>query len=281
MHYAKSIFYLILASCQTSLMFVYLKKALLVSTLQSVLFFHFLFAFLLYLPFAKQIAPLRSNLLILRILTSLVTFFTLFISTKWIPVVNVSVMLNTAPFFVPLILRAIFKRAIPLYIWGLLFLGFLGILFVLQPEWSQFGSMSLFAMVGGFTSAISMIVTRKLLMEINVQTLNFYLLLSATLLMLPFAIANYAISAQLLVFCLISGILFASELFFFAKAFSFEKIEYLAPFNYLGVIFSLFFQYVFFANLPTLLSISGIILILGSATCVTFFYQKALRSTSK
>ncbi|MED7788420.1 EamA family transporter [Francisella sp. 19X1-34] len=115
----------------------------------------------------KQVISLKTNrygLLFIRALAGVLTYFFAFMAMKTIPLVNAILLWNTAPLWVPFILLLILKVRLPWYAIISAIIGFIGIIFTLHPESSSFNIIgSIYAIIGGFLFAVTMVANRQLI----------------------------------------------------------------------------------------------------------------------
>ena len=105
----------------------------------------------------------REHNLKLKKKHSILTFFLLVISLKYIPLVNGMLLNNTHPIFVPLIMALIFKTKFSKYHSLGIAIGFLGIILILQPRIDSFFHLpSLIGLLSGLFCAVAIVVTRVL-----------------------------------------------------------------------------------------------------------------------
>jgi len=223
-------------------MFSLIKSAGQLAPMGQVIYFHYLAALVvtgMLLLFARpttwriQDKPLFS----LRALFWLTTTLCIFNAPTFLPVVHVSLFLNTAPLFVPLIAMFFLRERISLLLWGTIFVAFLGTAFVLKPSGgiNPFGAV--IALTAALATAGSMVSTQRLVAKNSALLLSFYLLLIGvvvTSLVMPFIWQTIPLKPILL--ALSSGSIFAVELYCFTKAFAYSSATRLGPFNYAGVV---------------------------------------------
>ena len=156
---------------------VFAKLATDVNT-STLLFLRNLILFLLLLPFlgVKKLSlkTKKFPILLLRGLGGVTAVFLFYYIVKKISLVNSTLLLNTYPLFVPFIALFWFRKKIPLKRVVLLIVGFIGVIFVLQPSWNFFNSYGLLGLFAGFLLAISIACIRKLAPTEHAGVMMFY-----------------------------------------------------------------------------------------------------------
>lgn len=275
---------MLIACALSAPMFAVIKQAIGFAGTMPTLLVHFLFAGLFTGLFALKVPRAqwkiqKKGLFSLRTVFWLMTTVGIFASTGVMPVVHVSLLLNTAPLFVPLLSLFFLKERLSIPLVASICIGFFGVFLFLQP----IGSISLFGavlgLVAAFASASSMVLTRELVKYNHPLILAFFLFVVGAAfmaLLLPWTFAP--ISLKLLGHGLISGFLFAVELYFFTNAFKYAPASWLGPFNYAGVLVSAFVSYVTIGHIPSTLGWTGIALVTlgGSLTFLIPTLQERL-----
>ena len=96
----------------------------------------------------------------------------------------------------------------------------------------------------------------------NSSVVNFYTYLGLTILCLLF-FPNFAFSPELLINCLIMGLLGTLGNYFIIKALSIGDLSAIAPINSYKPIVAIFVGYFYLGEIPTLKALFGILLIIG------------------
>ena len=284
MNLKKAVAFMLIACALSAPMFAIIKQAIGFAGTMPTLLVHFLFAGIFTGLFALRVPKTqrkvqKKGLFSLRAVFWLMTTVGIFSSTGVMPVVHVSLLLNTAPLFVPLISLVFLKERLSLPLVASICIGFFGVFLFLQP----IGTISLFGaalgLIAAFASAASMVLTRELVKHNHPLVLSFFLFAIGAgfmLVLLPWAFG--AISLKLLSYGLASGLLFAVELYFFTIAFKYAPASWLGPFNYAGVLVSALVSYITVGHTPSMLGWMGITLVTlgGSLTFLIPSFQQRL-----
>lgn len=244
MKQGKASLFMLLACGLTAPMFSLIKWASQLAPIGQVIYFHYIAALivtgaLLLIARPKTWRIQGKRLFSLRAFFWLITTLCIFNASAFLPVVHVSLLLNTAPLFVPLLALFFLNERISAYLWGAIFIAFMGTALVLKPS----GGIDLFGALIAFTGALaaagSMVSTQRLVEKNSALLLSFYLLLIGVVMtscIMPFIWQSISLKPILL--ALFSGTIFAIELYSFTKAFAYGSATRLGPFNYAGVVIS-------------------------------------------
>lgn len=211
------------------------------------------------------------KLLSMRALTGTLSTFLVFMALYNISLTNASLLINTAPFFVPLVFRVWKKSPIDHKLWVPFCIGFIGLILILNPTARIFQLGALAGLSSGIVFAISTALIRVAAKSEKVHTTNFYFFLFSlilTLFVLPF---DWRISSISMLLPLASiGIFSGLGQTCFFKALQYGKATQLSPFAYASVVYSVGFDYFINGIIPSLQEIGGILLVcLGGILIVT------------
>lgn len=284
MQLKKAVISMLLACALSAPMFSIIKASFAFAGIMEVLLCHFFFAGivtgLLCLRLKRDQWKIKGKrLLLVRIFFGLFTTIGIFVATSKMPIVHVSLLLNTAPLFVPLISLVWLKEKLSWPLWMAIFVGFSGVVLVLNPS----GELSLvgafLGLSGAMASAFSMVICRKLVKDNHPLILSFFLILAGFLVlacMLPWTYEP--ISLKLLLNGALSGTLFALELYVFTKAFEYASASWLGPFNYAGVLMAGLVGFFVWGHVPTILGWVGMgLVMLGGSTVFVLPSDKGAR----
>ncbi len=210
-----------------------------------------------------------------RASTGLLSYACLFIAVQYISLVNATLLANSAPLFLPFVVRIWFGQKIRKSLWISLIIGFLGVFFILNHGdniSTLFNSwMILVALLGSLFSAIALQFVRNLSSTESSSTIIIYYFLISTILTMPLFISQFHMLGQTEWFILVAiGFLLACIQFSLAQAYHHASPTLLGPFNYTVVIFSGLIQWIYWDVIPGFVSLIGITLIsLGGILSIT------------
>jgi len=281
MQLKKAVASMLLACGLSAPMFSVIKASFAFAGIMEVLLCHFFFAGLvtgiLCLRLQRNQWKIKGKgLLVVRILLGLFTTIGLFVATSKMPIVHVSLLLNTAPLFVPLISLVWLKEKLSWPLWAAIFIGFSGVVLVLNPGGDLSLTGAFLGLSGAMASAFSMVICRKLVQNNHPLILSFFLILAGTIvlaLMLPWTFTP--MSSQLILNTALSGTLFAVELYFFTKAFEYASASLLGPFNYAGVLMAAIVGFVAWGDVPNALGWIGMSLVILGGSSIFILPKRA------
>ena len=225
----------------------------------------------------------KSNhygLLFSRSIGGLGAFFFIFISVKYISVTNATLLLNTAPLFIPFILFFFYAEKINHRLWAGIVPGFIGIALILNPTANIFQWHALLPVISGLCMGALYVVLRQLhFYKESMLRVLLYLFLCAALITLPFGAYTWQnpTSHEWMLLLLISLCSFLSQsLITFSLRYGSPAA--LAPLCYTSVIFSLGYDWFIWHNIPSWLSLLGIVLVIAGgiiALCIEARLKKS------
>jgi drug/metabolite transporter (DMT)-like permease len=198
------------------------------------------------------------------------------VAMSTIPLVNAVLLNNSAPLFIPIITLIWLKTKIDEKIWYGIVTGFIGIIFILKPTSEALLKTSdMYGLASGILLAIAYVALKILTRTESLTSVIFYYSLIGVILSLPFAILNWK-NPPLIIFCygILAGILFMGYMFTLQYAYSLMEALKLAPFNYIVIVFTGIFDWLFFGHIPDVLSVIGIVLVSAGGLLAITLHEK-------
>lgn len=207
-------------------------------------------------------------------------FYTYYLAIGKIPLVDASLLRNTAPIFVPFLVFILFQTKIT-WLKGLgIGIGFLGVLFILQPQGTEFSIWHGIGLLSGLTLALSMIFTRELSLSEPSNRILFYYFAISMLLSLPLAIREYTpFPLSYWPGLLFVGISIFITMTLYNRAYTHASANALAPFSYFGVIFAGLLGWLFWDHTPDSKSLIGISLVIAGGIISLLFHSNPFQKT--
>ena len=167
-------------------------------------------------------------------------------------------------------------------------IGFAGVLLVIQPSFSVFGLVALFPLGTALAFAFYMLVTRRLSRQMEPVPMQLHTATLATAMCLPVLLwghlSDHPTLSPLLAPVMPEGIawlwllgvgVFASlSHMLITYALRFAPSATLAPLHYLEMVSAVSFGYLVFGDLPNLLTLTGVVIIVGSGLYI--FHRERL-----
>jgi drug/metabolite transporter (DMT)-like permease len=138
-----------------------------------------------YLSFKRQKVSLKTHyplLTFIRVLLHFIAFSTFFISITYMQLATANALFFSCPFFVSIFAKFFLKEFIGIRRWSAIVFGFIGVLIVLNPNFSNFDYRNLLPVLSALFYAASMTITKYTSDKDNVNTQLYYFYLIALIL---------------------------------------------------------------------------------------------------
>lgn len=281
----KGIFYIVLAWLSFSTMWMLSKLIGKQTTVPTMIFFRNVFGILAVLPWIflrwpKSIAVKNFKVVLGRALNGLISLALIFLAVQKISLINTTLIANSAPFFVPLILWFWMRIPINHKVWPAMIAGFIGMALVLQPGNKLFDAGAAYAILAAISIAFSIVLTRMATKSESPYTLIFYFFAIGAIASFPFAALDWAIASWITLI----GLLGIGACSCFGQLFLYYglkegKSHQLAPFIYVSVIFSGLYEWMIWGDVPTAVAYIGMALIIGSGIWIFFVTRQRKEKT--
>ena len=216
-----------------------------------------------------QLLPLFSRALLLLFAT-----FCFISAIRVMPLADALAIVFVAPFIVLLVGKFYLGEEVGPRRVGAAIVGFIGVLFVIQPSFAAFGAVALIPLGTAVAFAFYILVTRGLARQMHPVTLQFHTGLIASLLCAPFFMLAHSPSSHPFDFVWPTGVtwLWLFGVGFFATvshlmmtyALSLAPSATLAPLQYFELPVATFFGFLVFQDFPNALSLTGIAIIISA-----------------
>ena len=230
--------------------------------------------FIWFMGLSLRVARGHWWAMLFRAALLLVATFCFVAAISVMPLADALAIVFVAPFIVLLVGKFYLGEDVGPRRVGAAIVGFLGVLFVIQPSFEAFGAVALFPLGTAVCFAFYILVTRGLSRKIHPVTMQFYTGLIASILCMPVIVLAEGSGSELLDPVWPTGIawLWLFGVGFFATlshmmmtyALSLAPSATLAPLQYLELPVATFFGYLVFSDFPNALSLTGIAIIIGA-----------------
>lgn len=194
---------------------------------------------------------------------------------KTAPITTATIMSFTVPIFVLLLAPIFLKEQVTRPMWLATLMGFVGILFVLQPTYGSLQASALPFVLAALLFGLLDIINKKYVTQESMLCMLFYSTLVATVLLAyPAMYAGPMPSQHALGWLLVLGVGSNLILYFLLKAFSLTSASSLAPFRYLELLIAMGVGYVLFQELPTGYSYLGAAIIIPSTLLIVYAQRR-------
>ena len=212
--------------------------------------------------------------LLSRAVLLLVSTFCFVAAIRVMPLADALAIVFVAPFIVLLVGKFYLGEEVGPRRVGAAMVGFVGVLFVIQPSFAAFGAVALFPLGTAVGFAFYILVTRGLARRMHPVTLQFHTGLIASLLCLPVMLLARGTGSELLdpvwpqgaawLWLLGVGVFATLSHMMMTYALSLAPSATLAPLQYLELPVAAFLGYLVFRDFPDTLTLTGITIIIGA-----------------
>ena len=212
--------------------------------------------------------------LIFRALLLLIATFCFISAIRVMPLADALAIVFVAPFIVLLFGKFYLNEDVGPRRIGACFVGFVGVLFVIQPSFAAFGAVALIPLGTAVAFAFYILVTRGLSRKMHPVALQFHTGLVASLVCTPVLLLAQGSGSDLFDPVMPEGIawlwLFGAGFFatvshmMMTYALSLAPSATLAPLQYFELPVATLFGYLVFNDFPNALSLMGIVIIIGA-----------------
>ncbi|WP_093033736.1 DMT family transporter [Ruegeria marina] len=221
-----------------------------------------------------RVARAQWPALLFRAMLLLVSTFCFIAAIRVMPLADALAIVFVAPFIVLLVGKFYLGEDVGARRVGAAIVGFVGVLFVIQPSFEAFGAVALFPLGTAVGFAFYILVTRGLSRQVHPVTLQFYTGLIAGVFCVPVMMLAEGSGDELLDPVWPAGIawLWLLGVGFFATlshmmmtyALSLAPSATLAPLQYLELPVAALLGYLVFQDFPNTLTLTGIAIIIGA-----------------
>ena len=232
-----------------------------------IVFFRNLFGFMVLLPFLVKngLSTLATQLPwwhLGRSLAGLAAMYCFFYSIAYIPLSESVLLSYTTPLFAPFMAYFLLKEKFSLRLLLAIVVGFVGVAFLLNPEFNQFSWVSLVALSAGMFAAMAMTAIRRMSKtEPASRILFYYGFICTSVSALPLLALDSFPDAHALMILVAVGAFATLGQFFLTRGYSTATAAQVGPFTYSTVLFATILGIVFWQEIPSMNTAIGIILV--------------------
>lgn len=282
-HVPTAIFLVLVASFFSALMALFVKLSSTSMPISYVLLSRFVISWVICVSstlvkrkkFRMIFSTFHPKLQILRAVTGSVSLLCFFYAVKYLSLGTATVLFSVSPFFVPIIARVWKKVSFYKPLWWVMALGFVGILIVIHPHRYAFGFGAILGLVSGIGTAFVVFFNRVLAYDESTITTLFYDFTIGILFSIAWIIfrgVHYPTIDGNIVYLLGVGLAGYAYLYFSVASTRYAPVRLSAPFMYATTIFSVLFDWIIWGIVPTVLALSGIMLIVISGILMLYLY---------
>ena len=274
-HLGLGIFYAIIAAFVFAFLGAIIKLATADLNPPMIFFGRQLFSLLTILPFLswwsarRGLSAIQTKHLsahITRAIISLSAGYCLMFTLALIPLSNAITLSYTRPLFLPLLIWIVMGKRIEMGVWVGLIIGFVGVALILKPRLGVLELGTLTGLGAGILGSGAVLAIRRLAKtEPPPRILGYYFLISTIITTIVALLLWETPTWQLWLGLFGIGILGACYQLFLTLAYRHGRATLISGVLYSAVVFTLFWDWLFWNHLPDWWSIGGIALICSGA----------------
>jgi len=240
-----------------------------------------------YLKYSDQKIILKTYypfLTIFRVVCFFFGFSFFYISLTYMSLAMANALFFSSPFFVSILATIFLKEKVGIRRWSAIFVGFIGVYIVLNPDFNDFDYMKLAPVACALCYSTSMTITKITSDKDNVYTQMIHLYVGALLISILFFIFigkgqfnNFTDPTFQFIFrewftnpsyawpfIAVMGCIGAVAFYFILNAYSIASPSVVSLYEYSLIIWSILTGYFLFNNIPTLRTFIGVSIIIGA-----------------
>ena len=240
-----------------------------------------------YLIFSKQKIILKTHypvLTVVRVICFFFGFSLFYVSMTFMSLAMANALFFSSPFFISILAMLFLKEQIGVRRWSAIFVGFVGVYIVLNPDFENFNMMNLAPVGCALCYATSMTITKITSDKDNVYTQMIHLYIGAITISILFFIftgngqfntftdptfqfifrewfTNPTYAWPIIV---VMGITATFSFYFVFSAYSIASPSAVSLFEYSLIIWSIITGYLLFNDIPSIRTFIGVILIISA-----------------
>tara|TARA_B100001175_G_scaffold299222_1_gene290433 strand:- start:980 stop:1930 length:951 start_codon:yes stop_codon:yes gene_type:complete len=246
-----------------------------------------------YLKFSKQEIFLKTHypfLTVIRVICFFFGFSFFYISLTYMTLAMANALFFSSPFFVSILATIFLNEKVGIRRWAAIFVGFIGVYIVLNPDFSNFDYMKLAPVACALCYAVSMIITKITSNKDNVYTQMIHLYFGALFISILFYIFTgqgqiknlsdptfqfifrewFTNPSYAWPFIIIMGFIGAFAFYFVFNAYSIASPSVVSLYEYSLIIWSILTGYILFNDIPTIRTFVGVSIIIGAGIYIYF-----------
>jgi drug/metabolite transporter (DMT)-like permease len=204
---------------------------------------------------------------IVRGLSGLASMYCFFYAIAHLRLADAVLLNQSVPLFIPLVGSLWLGERFPARLWGVIGLGFAGILLILKPGTGLFTPVSLVGVASAVLAAVAQVGIRRLTRTEPVTRIVFYFgLIGSVVSAVPAALAWRDPSPALWGVLLTMGALATAGQLALTRAYGHAPAAQVGPFIYVGPVFAGLLDWWIWETLPDALFVAGAVMVVAAAT---------------
>lgn len=202
------------------------------------------------------------GLLLGRAIFGTMASFTYTIALKYIPIVNATLLFNTAPLFIPFLAMIFLKDKIKKSIWLAVLIGFIGVIVIIKPTTAIFtDSGNFIGILSGILLATAYLMMKELTNSDPGMRIIFYYLGIGALLQIPLLFFAPFPSWESVVYSIFAGVALLVAQMSLVTAYRFAQASQIGIYQYSSVVFIGLIDWLMWKIIPTSSEVVGTLLV--------------------
>jgi len=250
---------------------------------EMVVFFRSAMGLLALLPWVlhRGISQLKTKNLrghLGRGLAGVTAMYCYFYAIAHLPLAEAVLLNYSTPLFIPFIAALWLGEQVSMRLWAAIGVGFVGIVLILRPGLGMFTPVSLIGLASGMFGALAMVSIRRLSKTEPTLRIVFYFSAVCTAVSaVPLAWRWQTPDPALWTLLILMGVLASLAQLLLTRAYSHAPAAQVGPFTYSTVVFAAAIGWMFWGEIPDLLSFGGTALVcLAGIMTIRFAGQRLL-----
>lgn len=215
-------------------------------------------------PGLENLKTTVLGLHLVRGLAGVLGFYLFYAALANIPLVDASLLRQSAPLIVPVVIFLWIRERIPSGDWLPLIIGFAGVVIILRPGPQGLSWWHLAGFLSAAALAVTMVATFRLATTEPDSRILFYYFVISLLCVAPFSLADFSgIQTRDWLAMIYVGVTFYYALVLYTRAYGIAPASTIAPLNYLTVPLGGLWGWLLWQQVPDLWSVTGSALVIA------------------
>ena len=211
----------------------------------------------------------RIGLHVFRALSGSVAAISLFIALRQLPLADVVAITFAGPVFVTVLSIVILKEKVGLKRWSAVLLGFIGMAIIVQPGLSSLNLFYILPIIFCLGFSFVAIAIRKLSTTEPNYLIAFYFTFLGCLIGIATLPFGWVMPTFLdFILLIITGLFAGIANLLLTHSYRLSETSLVTPIKYLSLVFAIVFGYIIWKEIPTLVTLSGALLVILSSLII-------------
>jgi drug/metabolite transporter (DMT)-like permease len=176
---------------------------------------------------------------IFRGIAGISAMYCFYFSIANIPLANAMILKMTAPLFIPIIAWLWLQESLNKFIGPIILVGFIGVIFIIKPDFDQMNSVALVGLAGGFLAAIAKTSVKNLTSTEKPVTIVFYFALCGLVMTSLPAVLNWQTpNLTQLIQLLLLGLSAGVAQIIMTKGYSLAPASQISHYSYSSILYA-------------------------------------------